>query len=156
MAKFIFTESQLELIKNNLNEDNSDLDNKYKIECEVEIENYGLVFRGKQIDDVSSPKITMTYNIDMEFRSYGIKDISPYNPQGPSELELEVIYYEDEEMDIQNEETVTIPLNWDDVIVEEIDNISYVGFDNMVTVRLKSDEQGGITSESITVYKKSI
>jgi hypothetical protein len=156
MAKFIFTETQLETIKKSIKENRftTGKDDRYRIECKIEIDSYGLKFNGKEIDDISAPKITMVYDIDMEARSYGIKYIMPYSPQGPSEIELEVIYYEDE--DTQTEETITIPLNWDDAQTEDTDSIGYIGFDNLITIRLKNDEQGGLTSDFITVYKKSI
>jgi hypothetical protein len=156
MAKFIFTETQLDTIKKSIKENRftTGKDDRYRIECEVEIDNYGLTFKGKEIDDITTSKITMVYDIDMEARSYGIKYIMPYNPQGESEIELEVIYYEDE--DTQIEETITIPLNWDDAQTEDTDSIGYIGFDSLITIRLKNDEQGGLTSDFITVYKKSI
>jgi len=67
---------------------------------------------------------------------------------------LEVIYYEDE--DTQKDDIITIPLNWDDAQMEDADNMSYFGFDNLITIRLKNDEQGGLTSDFITTYRKTL
>lgn len=162
MAKFIFTETQLEMAKKSMGE-SSDFktnrfekgrDDRYRIECEVEIDSYGLNFNGKEIDDITTPKIIMYYDIDIEARSWGIKDIMVFNPQGPREIELEVVYYEDE--DTQKDTIITIPLEWDDVQMEDADNISYFGFDDLVTIRLKNDEQGGLTTDFITVYRKTL
>jgi hypothetical protein len=77
-----------------------------------------------------------------------------YNPHGPNQIELEVIYYEDE--DTQKDDIITIPLNWDDAQMEDADNMSYFGFDNLITIRLKNDEQGGLTSDFITTYRKTL
>jgi hypothetical protein len=164
MAKFIFTESQIEMAKKSMGEGRgSDFktnrfekgyDDRYRVECEVEIDSYGLNFNGKEIDYITAPKITMYFNIDIEARSWGIKDVMVYNPHGPNQIELEVIYYEDE--DTQKDDVITIPLNWDDAQMEDADNMSYFGFDNLITIRLKNDEQGGLTSDFITTYRKTL
>ena len=58
-----------------------------------------MTFNGNEISDIVSSEIDFTFNIDLSFKSYGIKDISVYNPQGPSEIELTVIYYGNEDED---------------------------------------------------------
>ena len=153
MAKFILTESQLESIKRSLNED---IDDNYRVgKCKVNVEYYGTKFKGNDIDEITSPEIDFTFNIDMNIKSYGIRDISPYNPKGPSEIELEVLYFPNENED-SVDETITIPLDWENAEEEQSDSISYIGYDNEITLSLKNDENGNIVVGSMTLFKNSI
>lgn len=156
MAKFIFTESQLESIKKNLSEDYPGTDNNYKVgKCEVNL--YGthkLTYNGYEVEEVSAPEIEFTFDIDMDIRSYGIRGISVYNPSGPSEIELTVFYYGGESED-STEEIVTVPLDWDNVNEDE-GSIGWIGYDNQIDITLKNDENGNIVVDSMTLFKNSI
>ena len=152
MAKFIFTESQLKSIKKQINESREDTYNVGR--CKVDVEYYGLTFNGNEISDIVSSEIDFTFNIDLSFKSYGIKDISVYNPQGPSEIELTVIYYGNEDED-EREEVITLPLNWDDPKIEDAE-IRWIGFDNEITISLKNNEEGGLMVDSMTLYKNEL
>jgi hypothetical protein len=155
MAKFIFTESQLESIKRNLSEDYPGTDNNYKVgKCEVNL--YGthnLTYKGHEVDEVSAPQIEFTFDIDMDIRSYGIRGISVFNPKGPSEIELEVFYNIGE--DETNEETITLPLDWSSVNEDE-GSIGWIGYDNQIDISLKNDENGNIVIDTMTLFKNSI
>jgi hypothetical protein len=156
MAKFIFTESQVEKIKKSLNEDFPGTDDNYRVgKCKVYVEYYGVKFKGYPVDYVSSYEIDFTFNIDMDIKSYGIRDISVYNPQGPSEIELDVQYFPNENED-SVDETITVPLNWGDAEEEQTDSIGYIGYDNEITLSLKNDENGNIVVGSMTLFKNSI
>ena len=147
MSKFIFTESQLKLIKRNLNEGHLDTNDEYEAEdCKITL--YGNVrYNGREIDDISTPQINFTFKIDMDVKSYGIKDISPYNPNGPSEIELEVSY------DGESEDIITIPLDWENVNEEKSSDIGWIGYDNQIDITLKNDENGDIVVDSMTIFK---
>ena len=86
----------------------------------------------------------------MDVKSYGIKDISPYNPNGPSEIELE-IYYDDESGGI-----ITIPLDWENVNEEESGDIRWIGYENRIEITLKNDENGNIVVDDMTLFKNSL
>jgi hypothetical protein len=156
MAKFIFTESQVEKIKKSLNEDFPGADDNYRVgKCEVYVEYHGVKFKGYSVDQITSSEIDFTFNIDMNIKSYGIRDISVYNPQGPSEIELEVTYFPNEDED-SVDETITVPLNWEDAEEEQTDSIGYIGYHNEITLSLKNDENGNIVVDSMTLFKNSI
>jgi hypothetical protein len=91
----------------------------------------------------------------MDIKSYGIKDISVYNPSGPSEIELTVMYYGGGEDDDAIEEVITLPLDWENVN-EDDGNIGWIGYDNQIDISLKNDENGNIVVESITLFKNGI
>ena len=151
MSKFIFTESQLKLIKRNLNEGHLDTNDEYEAEdCEISVYYSNVRYNGREIDDISAPQINFKFNIDMDVKSYGIKDISPYNPNGPSEIELE-IYYDDESGGI-----ITIPLDWENVNEEESGYIGWIGYENRIDITLKNDENGNIVVDDMTLFKNSI
>lgn len=156
MSKFIFTESQLKLIKRNLNEGHLDTNDDYEVEdCEISVYYSNVTYNGRKIDYISAPQINFEFNIDMEVKGYGITEIYPYNPNGPSEIELEVYYYSEENED-PIEDTITIPLNWENVNEEKSDDISWIGYENRIEITLKNDENGDIVVDTMTLFKNSI
>jgi hypothetical protein len=89
----------------------------------------------------------------MDIRSYGIRGISVYNPSGPSEIELEISYFVNG--DDEDEDIVTIPLDWENVN-EDNGSIGWIGYDNEIDINLKNDENGNIVVDSMTLFKNSI
>lgn len=157
MAKFLFTESQIETTKKIFSENQTNMD--YKLDCEVNVDYFGVkTYKGGEIEEITAPNINMTYQIDMEGRSYGIKSIMPYAPKGPSEITLTITYQDPNSEDSWDslEDEITIPLNWDDVQEEESNQISYIGYENLVTIVLKNDDQGNITLDGVVVYHHQV
>ena len=159
MAKFIFTESQIEKIKQTISEDSTQGD--YEMECGVNLEYYGLRYKGREINYISGVENTtssfrLTYGIDIEYRKYGIKSIGIYGVSGPSEIELEVEYFLNE--DNTRIARFTLPLNWneDDTVESEYETGGFIGLDDEITIVLKNDEYGGIDIEKIKITKYTI
>lgn len=151
MSKFIFTESQLKLIKRNLNEGHLDTNDDYEVgDCEISLYYRNVRYNGREIDDISTPQINFTFNIDMEVKGYGITEIFPYNPSGPSEIELEVYY------DGESEDIITIPLDWENVNEEKSSDIGWIGYENQIEIYLKNDENGDIVVDTMTLFKNSL
>jgi len=149
MSKFIFTESQLKLIKRNLNEGHLDTNDEYEAEdCEISVYYNNVKYNGRKIDDITAPQINFKFNIDMDAKGYGITEIFPYNPNGPSEIELEIYSY-------PNEDVITIPLDWDNVNEDE-GSISWIGYENRIEITLKNDENGNIVVDNMTLFKNSL
>lgn len=160
MTKIVITETQLKKLTKNLKEDISS-DNTYRVECDVDVDYYHVnkEYKGGELEGIeANGTMKITYFIDMESRSYGIKSISPYAPKGPSEIELTITYQDPNGENSWNtlEDTITIPLDWGDVEQEDSHSISYIGYENLVTIILKSDEQGNIVLDGITLYYNSI
>lgn len=153
MAKFIFTESQVEKIKKSLDEDYPGTDNNYKVgDCNISLYYSKVTYKGQEINDISAPQINFTFDIDMDIKSYGIRGISVYNPSGPSEIELEISYFVNG--DDEDEDIVTIPLDWENVN-EDDGSIGWIGYDNEIDINLKNDENGNIVVDSMTLFKNS-
>ena len=149
MTKIVITESQLKKLTKNLNEYYVDLNDTYKEECKVDIYDYGLKFKGYEINTISTPNIIVTFQIDMHVKSYGIVDISVVNVNGPSEIELEIHYYGEEDSDM--EETITIPINWENVDMQKDDELGWIGINNNIQVDLVNDENGKLVVDGIIV-----
>jgi hypothetical protein len=152
MSKFIFTESQLKLIKRNLNEGHLDANDVYEAEdCEISVyhRNNNVKYNGREIDDITAPQINFKFNIDMDAKGHGITEIFPYNPSGPSEIELEIYSY-------PNEDVITIPLDWENVNEEKSSDIGWIGYENQIEIYLKNDENGDIVVDTMTLFKNSL
>jgi hypothetical protein len=152
MAKFKLTENQLDRVKKTiLTEQN---DNTYSREILISFSsNSNQRYDGMTIDDVDSwtKKINVTYVIEQEHRSWGIKNISLYNIKGPESIDVEMTLYP-EGSDEPVTKEVTIPLDWDNnlsisneegkglITVGDVVNvIVYVGENNLITTELELD-----------------
>lgn len=153
MTQIIVTETQLKSLTRRLNEDS--MDSKYRMECEVDLNYFGAKYKGLEIDDITTSNMTLTFDIDMEGRSWGIKDISVYNVQGPSEIEVEVVYYPEEGED-SVDETITIPINWENVDMQKDDELSYIGIGRNIQIDLTNNENGELVFDGVIVNYNSI
>lgn len=149
MKKVVLTESQLEMVKKHVQEDaNSD---RYSREVKVTVYSSGVKYNGEEVDWVSSPNIQVSYVIEQEHRSWGIKDISLYSIEGPSEIEFEIA---PQVYDADNI-TVTIPVSWDTVVKRNYETgEGVVTLGNEIEVNLKNDENGNVVIDyiDVTVY----
>jgi hypothetical protein len=153
MTQIIVTETQLKNLTRRLNEDS--MDSKYRMECEVDLNYFGAKYKGLEIDDITTSNMTLTFDIDMEGRSWGIKDISVYNVQGPSEIEVEVVYYPEDGED-SVDETITIPMNWENVDMQKDDELSYIGIGRNIQIDLTNNENGELVFDGVIVNYNSI
>jgi len=153
MTKIILTESQLRNLAKNLNEDS--MDNKYRMECEVDVNHFGAKYKGFEIDDITTSNMTLTFDVYMEGRSWGIKDISVYNVQGPSEIEVEIFYYPEDGED-SVDETITIPISWENVDMQKDDEMGYIGIGRDIQIDLTNNENGELVFDGVIVNYNSI
>jgi hypothetical protein len=144
--KIRLTEGQMERLKAQMNEDSS---STYNREVKVRISGYGATYQGKEIDDVIGGTVRLTYNINIEGRSWGIKGISLYNINGPSEIDAEISYFNGVDDDTQSE-NITLPINWEAVNIEEEKN-GLVTVGDEVDVELTNDNQGNLVVKTISL-----
>ncbi len=147
MAKLKITESQLERLRKNLNEDTDD--NRYQREITFNVIASNASFKGNEINDIPSSKIRVSYLIEQDVRSWGIKGISLYAITGPTEIEIEVDYYVDS--DNTMEETTVISLDWNKVIVEEIEGKGLITVGDEVDVYVGNDNEGNLIVNEINI-----
>ena len=147
MKKVIVNESQFRKIQNFVNE--SMEDEKYQREVAVDI-----YYRGKIrdfIDEITAPKITLSYLITIEAGEWGIKDISLYNIKGPSEIDLEVSYYPGPDSDDLQVKTVKLPLDWEKIEVEKETTEGVITVGAEITLDVTENEKNELICTNIRV-----
>ena len=160
MKKIVLTTEQLnkvtEYVSNedlNPSEINEAInDNRYEKKCEFDF-NYGsdVKYKGHQIDDIGyGLEYTLSYIIDQEHRSWGIKSISIYDVQGPEELDVEVEFY-NEDIDDSADEYIVIKVDWDQVKYENEYVRGDITIDDKVQIELGNDSEGNIIVNEILV-----
>lgn len=146
MKKILVTENQLNMIKKRVNEGYGD--ERYERMVSVDVETYGVKINGNDIDWVTAPEIRLSFLIDSEHRSWGIKNITLYDIQGPSEIELTIT----PQLDDYEEIDITLPLNWENVEQETQENSGgVVTVGDEIIIKLGNNEDGEIIVESIHV-----
>lgn len=157
MTQIIITENQLKKLTKNLNENYVDLNDTYEQNCSVDLNYYGLKFKGYEVNDVTTSNMTLNFLIDMSVKSYGIKDISVYGVEGPSEIELEIYYRTQEDEGDTIEEIVVLPINWENVEMQEDETLGYIGISNLIQIDLGNNESGELVVDGVIVnYGTSI
>ncbi len=146
MKKIILTENQLNMVKRHINEGAIGND-RYERRVKVHVETYGVTINGNDVDWASCGDMTLNYLIEMEHRSWGIKDISLYDIQGPSEIEIEVTPQVEDAEDVY----LNLSFDWDNVEKETETNESVVTVGDEITIKLANNENGEIIIESIVV-----
>ena len=147
MKKIILTEKQIEKLKTKINE--SAVGNeRYGRDINVSIGvNYEQRFKGMEINDVQpyDNKINVTYLIEQEHRSWGIKNISLYDIKGPSEINATISFYN--ENDEEFSEDITIPLNWENLDTDTREGHGVITVGNDLDISLYIDQEGNFSTE---------
>jgi len=120
---------------------------RYGREVSVSVGTYGAKINGEDIDWAVCSDMKVTYLIEMEHRSWGIKGISLYSIQGPSEIELTITPQVEDADDID----ITVQLNWENVEEETQEGEGVITIGNEIEVSLGNDENGNIIVTSIHV-----
>ena len=159
MRKIIqITESQLKKLSETVKE-SSGLNYKYKIQCEVDVDfdSGSLKHNGVILydADITTYKITIYYDIKPMSSSYGISSFMFSDLEGPKTTELQIKYYDED--DNEQEIYVDLELDWDNNVVEEdTEDIDYIGYDNIIKLRLVNDNNGDIVCDEIVLNKKDM
>ena len=146
MKKIVLTENQVQMVKKHVNE--SAVGNeRYGREVSVSVGTYGAKINGEDIDWAVCSDMKVTYLIEMEHRSWGIKGISLYSIQGPSEIELTITPQVEDADDID----ITVQLNWENVEEETQEGEGVITIGNEIELSLGNDENGNIIVNSIHI-----
>jgi hypothetical protein len=144
--KLRITENQLNTIKKTLNEG---VDNQYSREVKISYYYHGVSLKGAEIADIMDNSVTLSFNIELEGRSWGIKDISLNGIKGPSEIDLEIQYYDEREELL--DANVTIPLDWDRATINKQSGHGVITVGDDIEITLVNDQNGGIVVKSIEI-----
>lgn len=154
--KVILNEDQLKKLTKNLKEDIS-TDNTYKREVKVDfLYNYDkFSFKGYEIDSIeSNENVRLTFLIDMDIKSWGIKDLSLYGIKGPETLNIRVDYYgENSEESKWNTdyEYVDINLDWNKLETDSTKNEGIITIGDTLQITLVNDENGNIVVSGMNI-----
>jgi hypothetical protein len=121
-----------------------DVDDQYR--SEVQIKFYGISrienYKGFELIGIEPKmeKIPVTFRIDVEHKSWGIRDIE-INDIGSSytEIEAEVQYVDDN--DEEQFDTITIPIDWSKLETDKVDSKSITLGDTLeIHLTMKEDK----------------
>ena len=119
----------------------------YSISITPEIYHHGVTVENSEIDDITCNSLLIKYLIDIDSREWGIKGISVYNFNGPTEIELDVTYYLNDTID---NKSVLINLDWDKSIIEKNTGQGVICISN-IKIDLTNDGSGNLIAKSITI-----
>lgn len=146
MKKIVLTENQLKMVKKQVTE-GAIGNERYGRDVSVSVGTYGAKINGEDIDWAVCSDMKVTYLIEMEHRSWGIKGISLYSIQGPSEIELTITPQVEDADDIE----ITVPLNWENIEEETQEGEGVITIGNEIELSLGNDESGNVIVTSIHV-----
>ncbi len=119
------------------NENNSESFNR---KVKVTFYKKALHFNGYEIDDITIDDIIVNFNIEIEYREWGIKSIVLYNITGPKQIPCIVSYYKDNEEDTI-EEKIILDLDWNKATKDVSNNGDQVTVDN-IEISLENMDAG--------------
>ena len=165
MKKIVLTTEQMEKVSQYVSNEGSEsteinesLDNgRYEMKCKIDF-NYSsdLKYKGQEIEDIGyGLEYTLNFLIEQEHRSWGIKNVSVYDVQGPEDLDVEVVYYPEGSED-PKEEYITIKVDWDSTNYESEEPKGMIGIDEDVEMELVNDSEGNIIVKEIRIITYSI
>ena len=147
MNKIRITESQakrLGLIKEGVSD-------TYDRNVKVSFYSHGLTLKGKEIAYINNSSTSLKFLIEIEGRSWGIKDINLSNITGPEQIEMEVEYYEGEEV---REITIPLHIDWSNIKIDKMTGHGVVTVGDELEITLANDHDGNLIvgSMEITAY----
>lgn len=127
----------------------------YRVNCKVSLDYYDAkLYNGGPVDYIKAEDIFLTYNLDIKYKEYGMMP-SVYNVNAQSPLMLTVTHYPEGSED-SAQATFELPIDNDMITLENTDDISYIGLDNVIDVTLSNDAEGNIVIVEIKAYKKDL
>jgi hypothetical protein len=112
---------------------------------------HNVKYKGFEINDIIANTMNLNFEIEIEAREWGIKDISVYAIRGENEMELEVSYYSDEANNNVETDDITIPINWDILDTDSDTGEGVVTINDELDVELGNDENGNIIIKGLSI-----
>ena len=147
--KLRITESQLTRLKENI----SGISDKYVRNLKVNFNNLNKIkYKGFDVNYIDDVDTLVNFDIDVEYKKWGINGIDIINIEGSNKLEVVIYYYN--EKDEEFDETTIINLDWDKIEKNVNPRKGVITVDNL-ELYLDNSESGDIivTHGSIDVYQ---
>ena len=152
MKKIVLTENQLKMVKKQVTE-GAIGNERYGRDVSVSVGTYGAKINGNDIDWAICSDMKVTYLIEMEHRSWGIKGISLNSIQGPTEIELTITPQVEDADDLAIEKTAdkiyVLKYSYFEEETQEGEGVITIG--NEIELSLGNDESGNVIVTSIHV-----
>lgn len=139
--------------KTNFNQLNESINEKFKVKVNPILSINKSVEQYKEVDDINiSYGFKISYDIDFDYQ-YGqgndiqyIVGVDVKNITGPSNLDIELSYFvsDDESNDDTDIEFLTVPINWNEILIEKYKGQGMLGVDPDVTFGLHYDKAKGL------------
>ena len=159
MKKIVLDETQVDrLMKHVVSEQITD-NNRYRQEVRCSFDYHNLKFSEDEIIDwIDDVKFNVSFAIDMEGKSYGIKGITIGNVLGPEEIEVDVTVLINGQEDPETYPSVILKPNWSDTVVEYDTEIGWIGIDHYIEMELIQSEYEGskLAVSKIIVHAKEM
>lgn len=154
MGKIAITENQFKNLQKMITEQAS---NRYERKVEVYVGTNGSYkYEGMVLDEVTTyyDEMRLTYVIDQEHRSWGIKNITIYDIQGYDDIEVTLHLFPEDSNDSSDKVTkeIKIPLNWEKIEIDTVQGEGVVTINNKLDIEIRVVD-GKLESElKIDVY----
>jgi hypothetical protein len=154
MGKMVITENQYKNLQKMINEEVS---NRYEMKVDVNVGTNGTYkYEGMVFDEATTyyDEMRVTYLIDQEHRSWGIKNISIYDIQGYDDIEVTLYLYPENSNNSDDVVTkeVKVPLDWSKLNVETIQGKGIVTVDNRVDIEIHVQDGKLVPELRMQVY----
>ena len=144
--KIKLTEGQVQRLKHI----SEGLEDKYNTQVNVTFNTSKDFIFPHEINDISSTNMRVSFDIDVEYKSWGIKGIALYNIQGVESIEAEIEYYYGESDDDVRTATIPVKLDWENALrVENESGTGLVTIDNEVEITLAGSSETGFYAREI-------
>ena len=142
--KLIITEAQHNRIKSLLKESVST--DSYTQEVTLKFDGYSSTLKNHEINYINPVKVNLNFYITFDVKSWGVRGISVYGINGPTEVEITVDYYDVDE----EERTIEVPIriDWESAVINE-DKLGFIGIDDSAEVTLVNDSEGNLVVKSV-------
>ena len=142
--KLIITEAQHNRIKSLLKESVST--DSYTQEVTLKFDGYSSTLKNHEINYINPVKVNLNFYITFDVKSWGVRGISVYGINGPTEVEITVDYYDVDE----EERTIEVPIriDWESAVINE-DKLGFIGIDDSAEVTLVNDSEGNLFVKSV-------
>lgn len=142
--KIKLSESQVNRLQHTLSE--VDSNNKYRKEVSVDIlSRRDEILKGKEIYDITTDKIVISYAIDINYKSWGINGISVYGFSGPSKINVSVNYYINEAGDTQSA-IMPMVIDWSKVEANVTNGGGVIGIGDDITINVAMGQNGELVA----------
>ena len=160
MKKIVLKESQVDKLMEKMVSEQITDNNRYTQEVTCSFGYHDLNFReGEKIDWIPDVKCNVSFTIDMEARTYGIKGVTVGDVRGPEEIEIEVSVLPEGSEDPELYPRVMVQPEWRrNVIVHNDADIGWIGISPDIEIELAPGENRGypLGVRGIDVHSKEI